>query len=112
MGTPPPRLVYRLIVSAGVTFFTRGDPAAKKGGGSPSVALLLSAALWTAAVTATILTTERDSRVHTVARGVLTCTFSLLLVSHPPGSKLLQWLLLLWICDHPPHRYALIESVL
>eukprot|EP00037_Helgoeca_nana_P014608 m.136388 g.136388 ORF g.136388 m.136388 type:complete len:172 (+) comp22629_c0_seq1:656-1171(+) len=72
--------MYWLIVSAGVTFFTRGDPAAKKGGGSPSVALLLSAALWTAAVTATILTTERDSRVHTIARGVLTCTFSLLLV--------------------------------
>eukprot|EP00035_Acanthoeca_spectabilis_P001512 m.80747 g.80747 ORF g.80747 m.80747 type:complete len:330 (+) comp10930_c0_seq3:77-1066(+) len=71
--------MYWLIVSGTVTFYTRTDPA-EKVKSAPSPGLLIGAAAWACAVTVLILTTEREQPVHTVARGVLSCSFSGMLV--------------------------------
>lgn len=77
----------RLIVSGTVTFYTRTDPA-EKVKSAPTPGLLIGAAAWACAITALILTTEREQPVHTVARGVLSCSFSGMLVRTPTHSPL------------------------
>eukprot|EP00038_Savillea_parva_P024363 m.43781 g.43781 ORF g.43781 m.43781 type:complete len:330 (+) comp6448_c0_seq2:39-1028(+) len=73
--------MYWLIIAGSVTYFTRAIPPANADTAMQAPSWLPTvAAVWAFAVTAVILLTERDGLAHVVSRGVLTCSFSGLLV--------------------------------